>query len=145
MATIDIPDKLMAELRTIAHGIATQDNRATASPYYYKIRQVERIYGLDEDYCTDGFIWVGNDDTESHCEPDDLPEDFDENNYHKVFYKEIETFQNCFLTEAAIQHHIKINRYHYADECADYLDHAFRNPEMESLFELFKIVEATKP
>ena len=43
-------------------------------------------------------------------------------------------YKNCFLTAKACQEHIKSNNYHY-NEPTDYLDYAWRNPEMELVSE----------
>ena len=39
-------------------------------------------------------------------------------------------YQNSFLTEKACKKHIELNHYHY-NQPVDYLNHAWRNPEME--------------
>lgn len=52
--------------------------------------------------------------------------------YNNLIPKIIETCdrENCFLTEKACKEHIESNHYHYTDP-KDYLNHAWRNPEME--------------
>lgn len=43
-------------------------------------------------------------------------------------------YHNHFLTAKACQEHIRLNHYHY-NEPKDYLNHAWRNPEMELVSE----------
>ena len=40
-------------------------------------------------------------------------------------------FTNTFLTAKACQEHIESNRHHYGEKARVYLNHAWRNPEME--------------
>lgn len=49
------------------------------------------------------------------------------------YFFQVQT-KNAFLTEKACKEHIKLNKHHY-NEPADYLMHAFRNPELEKLME----------
>ena len=63
---------------------------------------------------------------------DDL-EEYLENNRHNWRKVEVTTedkYQNTFFTAKACEAHIEANHYHYKDpKC--YLNHAYRNPEME--------------
>ena len=49
-------------------------------------------------------------------------------------------FNNSFLTEKACREHIECNRHHYRNP-VDYLNYAFRNPEMEKLLRILSKIE----
>ncbi len=49
-------------------------------------------------------------------------------------YSSEDVYHNHFLTAKACQEHIKLNSYHY-NEPVDYLNHAWRNPEMDLVSE----------
>ena len=54
--------------------------------------------------------------------------------YRKVEVTTIDRYQNTFFTAKACDEHIKSNHYHY-NEPVCYLNHAYRNPEMELVSE----------
>jgi len=65
-------------------------------------------------------------------------EEEDKIEYEEIEYQEIVSYDNCFFTEKACLRHIKENKHHYADEepmQLTYLNAAWRNPEMEMMFE----------
>ncbi len=124
-------------------------------PYFFQIRENKRVYGVDEDYGSDGYVWINKDrdgtvesDRKSMLyaiEQDDV--EFDENiaddqleelmediGYEKGYFRNEEVYSNAFLSEKSCKRHIQLNNYHYS-EPIDYLTHAFRNPDMELLFE----------
>ena len=49
-------------------------------------------------------------------------------------------YSNAFLTEKACREHIECNRYHYRNPI-DYLNYAFRNPELEKVLEILSKIE----
>ncbi len=49
-------------------------------------------------------------------------------------------YSNAFLTEKACREHIECNRHHYRNP-VDYLNYAFRNPEMKKLLEILSKIE----
>jgi hypothetical protein len=49
-------------------------------------------------------------------------------------------YSNAFLTEKACREHIECNRHHYRNP-VDYLNYAFRNPEMEKLLRILSKIE----
>ena len=49
-------------------------------------------------------------------------------------------YSNAFLTEKACREHIECNRYHYRNPI-DYLNYAFRNPELEKLLKILSKIE----
>ncbi|MGH1365834.1 MAG: hypothetical protein ACRBF0_19905 [Calditrichia bacterium] len=134
--SIELPIDVYEKLKTIAKEVETQDNRATAPPYFFQIMEKKRIYGMDDDYA-DLFIWVSNHDGEETYHPDAVEEDFDEDKFHKVYYKDEYVYKNAFFSEKAIKRHIELNHYHYS-EPKTFLTHAFRNPELELFFQFLK-------
>lgn len=66
-------------------------------------------------------------------EADQAWEEFEEFEEEQYFEEE-----NCFLTYAAYEEHVRLNGHNLGKRGGDYhsyLKHAFRNPEMQSLFE----------
>jgi hypothetical protein len=47
-------------------------------------------------------------------------------------------YKNSFLTEKDAEDHLRLNHYHYHKDADTYLMHAWRNNDMETLYELFK-------
>jgi hypothetical protein len=157
MKQINISEKTYEFLKNLAREIKTQNNRATAFPYFYQIRIEEKIYGLDSDY-TDNFIYLSKEDSEIWFETKeevfyylkeeypDLPSgvDVEDFGFYRLGVRTVPKYENCFLTERAIRKHIKQNHYHYNNP-TDYLSHAFRNPELEDLINaVFEIEELNK-
>lgn len=155
MKTIEVPDDIYDKLLEMSNEIKNQDCRCTAKPYFYQIRQKERIYGIEDDFYVDGYVWINGDkegdvdsdrDSMIEClegndvsfdkesvDDDGLNELMEENGYHKVNYMLIEKYENSFLTEKSCKEHIRMNHYHY-ESPVDYLNHAYRNPDMELIF-----------
>ena len=61
---------------------------------------------------------------------DDIEEWLEDKHWRKVEVTTIKQYENSFFTEKACRYHISKNNYHY-DSPRPYLNHAFRNPEME--------------
>jgi predicted CopG family antitoxin len=66
MKTIQISDEAYAFLKDLAGKLNTQDNRMTANPRYYAIREKDNIYGMEEGYADD-YIYV-DEDGEMECD-----------------------------------------------------------------------------
>ena len=60
------PDQLSV-LRT---ELQTQDNAITADPLFV-VFQEEKIYGVSPDYPTDGYTWIGEDDSTVTADEDE--------------------------------------------------------------------------
>jgi hypothetical protein len=73
MKTIQISDETYEFLKELAEKLKTQDNRCTANPRYYAIREKDKIYGMEDGY-TDDYVYV-KDDSEWEC--DTLEEAFE--------------------------------------------------------------------
>jgi hypothetical protein len=76
MKTIQITDETYEFLKDLAGKLKTQDNRMTANPRYYAIREKDKTYGFDLLY-TDDYIYAYVDsDGETNIECDTLEEAF---------------------------------------------------------------------
>jgi len=60
MKTIQISDETYAFLKSLADKLNTQDNRATANPRYYAIREKDIVGGLEDGYA-DEYVYVRDD------------------------------------------------------------------------------------
>lgn len=138
-------------IKNLVHEIETQDNRCTALPVLFAIQETERVYGFEKDYGTDGFEWIKDGEeytweqvVDFVCEelqlaPDEIGEsDAEYCGFEKVYYRNTEKFSdNFFFTEKAAKEHLIING-HNLTKPQDYVIHAFRNDEIESVIEAMK-------
>lgn len=145
MPKIDIKQETLDFLQGLVKEINKQDNRCTATPYYYVIQ----IVRLVED-CMNGEDYYFDEDGNHLGTKEEAIKDCMEN--YEQTYEEAENYveNDCrtlamsyqkvieqgpvFLTEKAINKHIEANRHHYGKTAQSYVDHFWRNPEMESLF-----------
>jgi hypothetical protein len=169
METILISDELYKKLKYLSNEIKTQDNRKTASPYFYQIMETK------EDSCweeiSDKIIWYHSDggykvenvfdemvkflkENGEDClngwkdaieqwdinDEQDLENIFEYLGFYKVPIKTIYQFSNAFLTEKSILQHIESNKHHYENP-KTYLQYAYRNNDLETIFEFLKIIE----
>lgn len=152
---IEIKQETYDFLKNIMHEIETQDNRSTRLPILYVIKETIREYGIEEDYRTDGFEWEKDGESYTWDEIEDeinkeqqynfmfdissIDEDnVKEYGFEKVFYRNVERYSdNFFFTEKAAKEHIRING-HNLTKPQDYVIHAFRNDEIESVIEAIK-------
>lgn len=158
MKTIEVSDEMYDKLIALATEMTTQDPRCTRMPHMFQIRTKKKRY--DWDLNGDNIIWLDSDfDVEIETKEEmieylnsqniDIPEYFDdiwedtdleefldENcpELRKCSYNWEYEYQNHFLTAKACKEHIEANHYHYNDP-VDYLNHAWRNPEMELVSE----------
>jgi len=154
-------------LRNFITELNTQDNRVTATPYYYQIRKPIRTYGFA---CThsDYWVWMHEDgyevtneniqesvrqllaedisEFEAFLKAHDIDPDKPISNgdaellsewldIEKVYYRDTYKLEGCFFTEKAVLRHIRENQHNLPAEIDTYLQHAYRNPELQRLFE----------
>lgn len=161
MKTIKVSDEIYDFLISTSKEINSQDNRITAEPYFYQIREEKEIAtgeGMGEE------VWVMDGEIHLRTEQDIKEAVFEwkewdlenklhqkkyselggweideilEENYRKVHVSVDYTYSNCFLTEKAARQHIKING-HNLKSPVDYLIHAYRNHEMINIFKFLK-------
>jgi len=158
MKTIDVTDEMYEFLMNLSKELNTQDHRCTAMPYFFQIQTKKEVLSVEgcgveawvlDDLTieTDEEIMLTifehkNWDIESNVDNDkynkfdswDIEELLEEIGYRKINYELTDEYQNAFLTEKACRKHIEANHYHYSDP-KDYLQHAFRNPELEKVLE----------
>jgi hypothetical protein len=155
MKTIDVTDEMYDFLMDLSKELNTQDHRCTAMPYFFQVKTTKEIptgEGMgDEVWVCDGEICLRDDDdavfeynewdlknVEHLKKYNDLLEyeidELLENNYRKCYVTTKDVYENAFLTEKACRKHIEANHYHYSDP-KDYLQYAFRNPELEKVME----------
>ncbi len=162
MAIVHIPDELFKKLHCIANGMAMQGNRGTASPFFYQVREQERIYGFDPRWDYDGKVLIPSDGGQSIETSRDemimelqvLGEDIDFSkrtdddlksilidgyDYEEGFFRNQHVFTNAFLTEKACKEHITRNIHHYTKP-VDYLQYANDNSEMMTVIEFFSLL-----
>lgn len=136
--TIALPSDLVAQLKVMATNYKEQNNRCTAKPYYFTIRERDRVYGVDPAHgFDDSFVWVHNKYYELSYEPDDVPEDFKEDDYARSYYMLTDKYTGVFFTEQEADRHLRINRHHYNETAVTYVNHAFRNCDMDTIVYLF--------
>lgn len=153
MKTIHVSDELYDKLIEMSENINSQDNRATAMPYFFQIMTKEKKY-VPEGCGTECWAYDGstieteeeiNKTISEYLDIEDIEDVKKKDEYEKgqilekagwrkVNYDYEEKYQNAFLTEKSCKEHIERNSYHYAQP-VDYLSHAFRNPDLELVYE----------
>ncbi len=168
MKTIEITDELHKKLIELAKEVKTQDNRSTASVFFQieDIEQVpawegrsdlEELYSSEHDcsfnpatdaddireFCYENTI---KDELEakeffsdfSHSDfCDYLETEFD---FERLPYEEKKVYKNAFLTAKECELHLKVNSHHYTKEARSYGSCAWRNNDIEIIYELLKSV-----
>lgn len=150
-------------LKDLGTELKTQDNRCTAKPLIFQIREEKNIVGMDLDYSDDTVLLIGDEYHEfyevedaieflldcDYLESDDL-EDEEFNDLAELYefldardmdyitltgVSKEDSFKEFFLTAKACDNHIKMNHYHYKKPDS-YAKHAWRSPELERLLEI---------
>jgi len=143
-------------LTSLIETMNTQDNHATAAPYFYVIRK-EKWRVAHEDYTSGETrqVWVDREDGEAQAfyskeEYLEWFKEFYENDFKNEYeleinaensFRKLEEFKqeqyfeedNVFFTEQGYQDHLRING-HNIRNSHSYIKHAFRNKELENLF-----------
>jgi len=150
MKTIEITDEMYDFLMELSKELNTQDNRATAKPYFFQIQTNEEV-GVPEG-CGEKAWYYDGAKIQTQEEIDQVVFDYydpkytmdeikkmdewdkldmiEKQGWRKVYFDYKHEYQNAFLTAKACKEHIRLNHYHYR-EPVDYLQHAFRNYELE--------------
>lgn len=135
--TTDQLSKLRTELQT-------QDNAITADPLFV-VFQEERIYGVSQDYQTDGYTWVGEDDSSVTADDDEakvLEKLLDDGRelsiggvtFQRVWYKIVPRFVTACFTRKGAENYIARNG-HNLTRPYIYVESLYRNDEMIALRE----------
>jgi hypothetical protein len=155
---IEVSDEMYEFLINLSNELNTQDNRCTATPYFFQIQHKKErttAEGCGETvWVLDGEIHLRTDEDikkavfkykewdlkneEDKKKFDELHEyeieEILENKYQKFDVTTDYIYSNAFLTEKACKQHIEANSHHYT-EPRDFLTYAFRNPELKKVFE----------
>jgi hypothetical protein len=151
--------------KELAKRLKTQDNRATALPIVFLLQDVEEFRSFDDcggeyllfgDDC--GSTWRGASEEDIKQQileyrKEDIDEDDGED-----FEKQVEEIKReirdevmrgdiyaidliyvtkrIFLTEQAANNHLKSNANHYSDKARIFVDHCWRDPEMELVYKI---------
>lgn len=142
-------------LSNLMKEINSQNNRLTASPYYFEVQSQEwQVCPEEDDDASEFYFW--------DCEPisakelKEMPDEEKMDNFDSLdldiitedmsdpFYQTIVWVgKGIFLTEKAANDHIRLNNYHYHNP-RTYVKYFWRNPEMDNLFEAIGIVSGVK-
>lgn len=158
MKTIQVTDEMHEELMELSIEMTTQDNRCTAMPHLFQVQETRKVPAHDG--CGDELFYNPDLELELReteeikewiCENIDalnVSEDvnsFDiinamdhyevndillENGFSRFYDNDGHTYSNAFFTSKGCDEHIRING-HNLHSPVNYLNHAFRNPEME--------------
>lgn len=125
--------------------IAKQDNRGTASPYFYVIRTSSWITAQEEhaektEYrCEDSDMMFDSEEEarkyyiESECDEDEVEKkvaDLSPIHQQKVWNEEC-----MFLTDEEAKRHLKSNYYHYSKDAHTYVKHCWRAPDLKEFIQ----------
>jgi len=122
--------------------MSKQDNRATASPFYYVIMtgydQIlpEGHGGNDKFYCSDLENDFDSMEELYACAVDNgrTMEEAEKLSVREYSVERKFREECMFLTESEANRHFKLNRYHYTHDAYVYLKHAWRAPQLEEFF-----------
>jgi hypothetical protein len=147
--------------KELAKRLKTQDNRATALPIIFLLQDVEERRAFDSgefvlfpDDCEE---WRGESEDDivsqileykkediEECEIDNYDKAVDdllneikeevEGNCYQMNYEFVT--KRIFLTEQAANNHLKSNAHHYSDKARIFVDHCWRDPEMELVYKI---------
>ena len=140
--TITISDETYDFLKQLSKDMKEQDNRYTPSPYFYVIRGEKKLvapegFGDEEWYSSEAErSFKTEEEMKEYCQENE--EDFETFKDDCTVYGSqiVPEHHNFFLTEKGAKKHMELNGHNYRhyEKVYDYVDFAFRNPEVESLF-----------
>lgn len=162
---INLTEQEALEAKKLAQRLKTQDPRGTALPIFFLLQDIEEKRAFDcGDFLLfndeNGEIWRGDDEDdivrqileERKQEIDFELEESEEEIDKKIAELESEIYdevsgqcyemnyefvtKRIFLTEEAANNHLKLNKHHYSDKARIYVDHAWRDPEMELVYKI---------
>jgi len=159
---IEVTDEMYEFLMNLSKEIKEQDNRATAMPYFFQVRETKEVPAHRG--CGEEVMYSSEYETELRTDEEKVEwikehvEYFVGTNYEQEasdvgvqtstwdlddMLKEMDfeefnvdtdyTYSNIFFTSKACDAHIRINR-HNLKQPVNYLNHAYRNEEMEMIF-----------
>ena len=131
-----------SELAALGNKLRTQDNVCTHEPLFV-VFQEERIYGVSPDYQTDGFTWVGEDDSSIKADDDEakvldqlLADDRELSiggvTFERVWYRIVPRFVTACFTRKGAEDYMARNG-HNLTKPYIYVESMYRNEEMIAL------------
>jgi hypothetical protein len=150
MKTIELTDEMHAALMEISKELNTQDHLCTAMPYIFQIQTEHKIpvpegHGTQAWFC-DGHLLEDEDEIIERIyeykdgfmtseeirelDEDDRDDLMEKIGYRKVYYDYEKKCENAFFTKKGAEEHIRVNGHNLSNPQI-YLNHAFRNAEME--------------
>ena len=149
--TVELPEEVVAFLSELATEIKNQNNRATASPYYFIVRGQREVvapdnYGDGEThyYCSE---WIEGHTREEwidvlaqHDDEHETKTDLDEflrDKCERFGMHLVDVEENFFLTERGYKRHMELNghNYRHLKNVHSYVKYTGRNPEIKKLLE----------
>lgn len=145
---VELPDDVVKFLKELATEIKAQDNRATASPYFYIVKGLTQLvappgYGEGDSY------YYSREREAAHTKDEWIPilKEHDEENGTSTdidaFIVDCEEFgmhsvdveENVFLTFKGYKEHMDLNghNYRHLKDVHSFVKYAWRNPEMTAL------------
>jgi hypothetical protein len=160
---LNLTENELKAAQALAIRLKTQDNRCTALPICFLLQDVEDRRAFDEGEFVlfiadnDDREWRGEDEDDiirqilasrrediEECEIDDYDKAVDDlsdeikdevrGNCYEMNHEFVT--KRIFLTEEAANNHLKANRHHYSDKARIYVDHFWRDPEMELVYKI---------
>ena len=160
MVTVQISAETFNAIKNIAHELKTQNNRCTAKPYFQVIKT--KKWRVAHDEYSHGETKTVRVDTEGDPREFETKEEFHEwledispdyptqkevdkawENMPEYTMEAYYDEENAFLTDKGFEEHVRQNGHNlgkHGKEYHSYLKHAFRNPEMQALFNLIEEV-----
>ena len=130
------------QLAALREELRTQDNACTADPLFV-VFQEERIYGVSQDYQTNGYTWVGEDDSSVAADDDEakvldqlLADDRELSiggvTFERVWYRIVPRFVTACFTRKGAEDYMARNG-HNLTKPYIYVESMYRNEEMIAL------------
>jgi hypothetical protein len=132
--------------------INTQDNRGTASPYFYVIQDKEEYR---DDNNPEYYVWFNDEYDEkyrSDYEDDLIEKIMERDNIDQESAEEyLSKFDKCgmstrwiedgcFFTEEDAKGHLESNSHHYSKDARTYVKHFWRAPGVKDFFEAVSVL-----
>jgi hypothetical protein len=156
MSKIEIPEETAKFLVDLYDRLKNQDSRCTASPFYYCVRVEKEIavpdgcgvgtkyynHHMCENYELKEVEELYNDYKNGEGGDLDFDEWLDEFNYTPYNYDYSVSNENFFFTKEGYDQHMELNgrNYRIYNKHYSYVDHAFRNPELEGVLKSLNII-----
>lgn len=130
------------QLAALREELRTQDNACTAEPMFVVFLE-ERVYGVSPDYPTDGYTWIGEDDSTVTADEDEakvleklLNEDRELSiggvTFKRSWYKIVPCFATACFTRKGAEEYIT-RHCHRLTNPDIYVESMYRNAEMTAL------------